>query len=65
MTATSTLISERAAAALLDVSVHTLRAWRFQTRGPAYIKMGKAVRYDMTSLEKFIDAHKVVPPALQ
>jgi excisionase family DNA binding protein len=35
--------TEREAATLLRVSIHTIRAWRYQRR-LGYIKLGKAVR---------------------
>jgi len=36
---------ERAAAEYLDVSVATLRDWRFHRTGPVFARFGRAVRY--------------------
>jgi hypothetical protein len=50
---------EFAAAEFLDVSVSTLRDWRFHRTGPVYAKFGKAVRYPICELEKFAERSKV------
>jgi hypothetical protein len=50
---------ENAAAEYLDVSVPTLRDWRFHRTGPVYCKFGKAVRYPLDELEKFAERSRV------
>jgi hypothetical protein len=47
---------EFAAAEFLGLSVATLRDWRFRRIGPSYCKFGKAVRYPIRELEKFVEA---------
>lgn len=47
--------------AQLGVSPHTLRAWRRQGRGPAYMKLGRAVRYRVQDVEAFRLAVLVEP----
>ena len=48
------LLTEHDAAALLNVSHRTLQAWRLRGNGPAYVKLGNAVRYDRATLDRFI-----------
>lgn len=43
------------AAALLGLSVHTLNKWRWDGRGPRYLKLGKSVRYRREDVEQFLD----------
>ena len=47
------LITERQAAALLCMSVKTLQRWRALKKGPYYLKLGGAVRYQVRHLEEF------------
>ena len=48
------LDTEKEAAAYLNVSPRTLQAWRLRGGGPAYVKLGNAVRYDRAALDRFI-----------
>lgn len=50
------LDTEREAAAYLNVSPRTLQAWRLRGGGPAFVKLGNAVRYDRTALDRFIES---------
>lgn len=36
-----------------SVSVQTLRRWRQQETGPAYMKLGKRVAYSLEAIEKY------------
>ena len=47
------LLNEATAAKLLHLQPPTLRRWRFTGKGPAYFKVGGAVRYQSTDLEAF------------
>lgn len=47
------LVTEQVAASALGISVDTLQQWRWLKRGPEYYKIGRAVRYSMTGLERF------------
>ena len=49
------LVKEAAAAEILGLSVCTLRGWRWSGKGPGYLKFGRAVRYDLETLQEFID----------
>ena len=48
------LYTEKEAAIYLGLSRHTLKSWRRLKKGPAYVKMGGAVRYDVVDLGHFI-----------
>ena len=47
------------AAKFLSLSAQTLRNWRVQSRGPAYSRAGRAIRYDKRDLEEFMNQNKV------
>ena len=48
------LLDETKAARILGLSVKTLRRWRWAGKGPAFRKLGRAVRYASNDLEAFI-----------
>ncbi|MBK1621711.1 DNA-binding protein [Lamprobacter modestohalophilus] len=48
------LESETEAAIYLGISPRTLQAWRGRGDGPAFVKVGRAVRYDRAALDAFI-----------
>ncbi len=50
------LVNETEAARILNLKVTTLRRWRWAGRGPRFIKIGSAVRYDQGDLAAFIEA---------
>ena len=50
------LHNEAEAADYLGLSVKTLRRWRWAGKGPRFLKLGGAVRYDPADLKAFIDA---------
>jgi predicted site-specific integrase-resolvase len=51
------MVTERAAAAYLGVSVAALRRWRRLGRPPAWAKLGeKLIRYRAADLERFVAA---------
>jgi hypothetical protein len=47
------------AAELLCVSVKTLEAWRRLGKGPLFVKLGRAVRYEMQALDQFTRSRTV------
>lgn len=57
-------LTEIAAARRLGLKVATLRAWRRQARGPAYVRLGRAVRYLASDVEDFLRANRHGPPAV-
>lgn len=59
------LYDERQAAKMICCSVALLRKYRLLGGGPAYIKVGRLVRYRQDDLATFLDSHRVVPGATQ
>jgi len=55
LTQRDTLIPETLAAEQLAVAVATLRRWRQKGRGPRFVKIGAAVRYNADDLRAFIE----------
>ncbi len=54
------LLNEHEAAQALGLSVKTLRRWRWAGRPPAFVKIGRAVRYDPAVIEGLIAAGRRV-----
>lgn len=54
MTETYSLLNEQNAALLLNVSVPTLRKWRYKGRGPKFLKLGSLVRYKPSDIEQWL-----------
>ncbi len=52
-------VSEKTAAQLTGLSVHTLRGHRLRRKGLPYTKVGRAVRYSTTDIVSFMQAHKI------
>ena len=49
------LVTETEAAERLGLRVATLRRWRWAGQGPAFRKIGAAVRYHPTDLDDYIE----------
>jgi len=54
-------MTERIAAARLGLTAATLRAWRHQGRGPAFVRLGRAVRYLPDDLNEYLRANRRGP----
>ena len=48
------LLNEIEVAKQLCLTTHTLRKWRWLGKGPNFIKIGSAVRYDQEEITTFI-----------
>jgi hypothetical protein len=48
------LFTERDLASLLNLSVKTLRNWRLSGYGPPHLKVGRLVRYSVSSLNVWL-----------
>ena len=57
-------LTEADAARRLGLKVATLRAWRRQQRGPAYVRLGRAIRYLAGDIDEFLGANRHGPPAV-
>lgn len=53
------LLTERETAEYLRLSVRTLQKFRFEGRGPAYHKFGKAIRYNMNDLSTYTASSRI------
>ena len=51
-------LTESEAASRLGLKVATLRAWRHQGRGPAFIQLGRAIRYLARDVDEFLHANR-------
>jgi predicted site-specific integrase-resolvase len=49
------LVTEVQAARMLAVSVAALRRWRREGRGPNFTHCERCVRYDLRSIERFLE----------
>jgi excisionase family DNA binding protein len=49
------LVTEDAAARFLNVSPRTLQAWRMEKRGPAFVRVGRSIRYRRRDLVEWIE----------
>jgi predicted DNA-binding transcriptional regulator AlpA len=56
---TQPLLHEAQAARMLGLSPAWLQRKRWEGAGPAYIKHGRAVRYELTAIEEWIASHRV------
>jgi predicted DNA-binding transcriptional regulator AlpA len=54
-------LTETEAATRLGLKVATLRAWRHQGRGPAYVRLGRAIRYLAIDIEEFLNSNRHRP----
>jgi predicted DNA-binding transcriptional regulator AlpA len=57
------VVDEKQAASYVNLSVKTLQARRAAHKAPAFLKIGRSVRYRMADLEAFLAAHRVDPEA--
>jgi hypothetical protein len=58
------MLSEQEAAAWLGLAVKTLQNWRWQGRGPGFIKLGPRrapIRYRLSDLREYVDQCAVRP----
>jgi excisionase family DNA binding protein len=53
------VLTEREVADRLGLSVATLRAWRLRRKGPRYVRFGRAVRYRVEDIDRFVEASVV------
>lgn len=45
----------------LDMSPATLRQWRSRGMGPAFLRLGRAIRYDRADVQAFTAQQRVEP----
>lgn len=59
------VVDEKQAATYVNLSVKTLQARRAAHKAPAFLKIGRSVRYRLADLEAFLAAHRVDPERVQ
>jgi hypothetical protein len=58
------IIDEKKAAEFLGLAVQTLRNRRHKRLPPAYVKLGRSVRYQMDDLKDFVNKSRIDPEKL-
>ncbi|MEO7859195.1 MAG: helix-turn-helix domain-containing protein [Nitrospirales bacterium] len=53
------LVDETAVAQQLAVEKKTLQAWRVRGGGPAFVKVGRLVRYKPDDVENWVESRRV------
>jgi hypothetical protein len=53
-------LTEQQVSEILSVSIRTLQGWRYYKRGPAYLKIGRLVRYRPEEVARFAEQYGVV-----
>jgi excisionase family DNA binding protein len=51
------LLTEKQAAAYLNIGVKTLQNWRWRGEGPRFVRVGRLMRYRPEDLRAFVAAH--------
>jgi hypothetical protein len=57
-------INDVEAAKVMGLAAQTLRNWRHMRKGPKYLKMGRAVRYDLVDIVEFMKNNTINPERL-
>jgi phage terminase Nu1 subunit (DNA packaging protein) len=52
-------VDEREVSKITGIAIQTLRNWRFQGTGPAYSKVGRAVRYRLDDVIRFMEERRI------
>lgn len=52
-------LDERETARILGISVRTLQTWRVTGGGPAFVKVGAAIRYNPETLAAWLESRTV------
>ncbi len=55
------ILNDVEAAKTLNVATQTLRNWRTARRGPAYLKLGRSVRYRVEDLQDYMEKCRIQP----
>ena len=58
---TTRFINENEVATITGLSVQTLRNWRFNGKGFAYVKAGRSVRYQYHAVIAYMEDRIILP----
>jgi hypothetical protein len=53
------MFTEKEVASILACSLKALQAWRMQRRGPCYHKVGRAVRYSLSDIQRYLAESRI------
>lgn len=53
------LLNPKEVAEMTGLSAQTLAEWRSEKRGISYLKIGRAVRYDPTEVQRYLEGCRV------
>ena len=53
------LLTPESVAEITGLSIDTLAQWRSQKRGMPYLKIGRAVRYDPSDVQQYLEGCRV------
>lgn len=53
------LMDEAALSAFVGVTMKTLQKWRWQRTGPAFVKMGRLIRYRRADVDAWLESRLV------
>jgi excisionase family DNA binding protein len=56
-----TTLTDVEVARRLGVSTYTVRNWRYLGRGPAYLKVGRCVRYRLADVDAWAETIRITP----
>lgn len=51
-------LCEKLAGTYIGFSPRTMQAWRMQAKGPAFLKIGRSVRYRICDLDDWLEANR-------
>ena len=54
-------LNEKEVSRMTGLALSTLRNTRFQCRGLPYVKIGRAVRYNLKDVIRYMESRKVIP----
>lgn len=54
-------VTEKEVATIGRFSLQTLRNWRHLGKGPAYLKVGRSIRYKIDDVRMFLDGKRIDP----
>jgi len=57
------LLTPREVSEYLNVRVATLAAWRYTGDGPAYVRLGRMIRYQRSDIEDYVSVSRVDHPS--
>jgi hypothetical protein len=54
-------LKDTEASEIYGTAVQTFRNWRYEGKGPAYVKIGSSILYDRKDLDNYWAEHRIIP----